>query len=236
MSHTPEIAIVLPFYNPALGWDDLVVKKYNEIAQCLPRHTWQMILINDGSSADLSQPMSRLSELEYITTIEYKQNRGKGYALRYGLSRTQASIYILTDIDLPYELAALTTVVKDYDAKRGYNVWFGKRNKAYYEAIPGARKYVSYLLKEMNSRLMRLVTNDTQCGFKAMDNLGKDIFLKTKTDGFLYDLEFVKLISRDQSVRYNLLPVVLRGGVQLSSLHPLSLIKELRDFIKILKQ
>jgi hypothetical protein len=78
------------------------------------------------------------------------------------------------------------------DNLESYDVVFGIKNKAYYKQLSLQRKLVSKILQLFIKILFpRLPVSDTQCGLKGMNLKGKAIFLHTKTDRYLFDLEFI---------------------------------------------
>jgi len=233
MTQKSKIYLLLPFYNPSIDWEKNILNNFKKIEQSHSAYEWQLCIVNDGSTNEIQAALEYLkNHIPGLTIVDYKQNQGKGHALRSGLKQLEADLYILTDVDFPYQSTAISTVLNEFK-NDDPAVYLGQRSEAYYKAIPGVRKLISQMLKLMNRLVMRLVTNDTQCGFKAINNQGKAIFLKTKTKGFLYDLEFVKLVSRDKNVKVQLIPVTLKRDIELSSIHPLSLVNEFKDFLRI---
>ena len=79
--------------------------------------------------------------------------------------------------------------------------------------------------------LLRLQVTDSQCGLKGFDNAGKSIFLETKIERFLFDLEFLLLAKNRVTVTP--VPVVLREGVVFSKVGWKILATEGRNFIRL---
>ncbi len=157
---------------------------------------------------------------------------GKGYALRFGINQADSDYYIITDIDLPYTASSMLEILKRIHLD-GAIAAIGVRSKEYYSKIPVARKLISIVLRTFNKVALRLIISDTQCGLKAFNKIGKDIFMQTTVERFLFDVEFIKLLGRHASKSTLKQKVVLREGIELSSIGLSSLLHELKDYLRL---
>jgi glycosyltransferase involved in cell wall biosynthesis len=190
-----------------------------------------IIAVNDGSSADLSDGVAYLdSHLSAFTYIDLSVNRGKGAALRAGMRASKAPLVLFTDIDFPYTMDSLLKVHKSLD---DCDVAIGVRNASYYEQIPARRRMISKALKRVNQLLLRLPSTDTQGGLKGMRAAGRDVFLQTTIDRYLIDMDFLKLVGKQQ-LSLTEVEVDLREDVVLSEMSVKVLASELGNFVKIL--
>ncbi len=71
-----NICVVMPTYNNA----STLIRVINDIRQYCP----DVIVVNDGSTDETKNLLTRFTEIEVIT---FKENRGKGVALREGLRK-----------------------------------------------------------------------------------------------------------------------------------------------------
>ena len=78
-----------------------------------------------------------------------------------------------------------------------------------------------------------LLTSDTQCGLKAMNKKGKEVFLKTTINRYLFDLEFVFLLKRN-SIKAAISELTLRDGLTFSEMNNRILFHEFKNFLKII--
>lgn len=165
--------------------------------------------------------------------IRYEDNRGKGYAIRYGLVELEASYVIYTDIDFPYQYENLERMARSI-VKDKSDVIMGKRSPGYFKHIPIQRTIISKVLIFLNRYILRLKYPDTQCGLKAINSKAIDIFKTTKQNGFLFEIEFVK--KAQKSLQINTLPVKLHTQTTLKNVSLQTLIKQLKDYKKLLKR
>jgi hypothetical protein len=86
----------------------------------------------------------------------------------------------------------------------------------------------------MLRHVLRQPIDDSQCGLKAFDNAGKAVFLETRIDRFLFDLEFLMLANG--RVRVTPVQVQLRDGVVFSQVGWKILAAEGKNFLRLLIQ
>lgn len=230
------IAIVVPAFNPHLGWEQVLVERFLEISKALPTHQFVLYFINDGSSTNSIAN----NQLEYIqihiphaVIINNATNHGKGYVLRQAIAATTESHVIYTDIDLPFSVHSMKQIVENLPMN---DVVFGIKKNEYYEQLPLQRKLVSKILQKLIKILFpSLPVSDTQCGLKGMNQKGKAIFLQTKIDRYLFDLEFILYASK---AKLNLkpIPVSLREGIVFGAMNYKILLQESKNLWKILRR
>ena len=108
-----------------------------------------------------------------------------------------------------------------------------RRNATYYQKTDFYRKHISKLLKLAIKTLIRIDFSDSQAGLKAFNKTGKQTFLSTKINRYLFDLEFSKTVIKKQ-YKYKIVEIDLRKGVELSNFNLKILISEFFDFLKII--
>lgn len=227
--------IVLPCYNPQKGWVNSVIENLHHLGDVLAPYQWKLIVVNDGSTnGNVANEKKQLQEtLPHVSLIEYHENKGKGFALRHGISTSTADKIIYTDIDFPYAHESFAAVVQ---ALTQADVVLSKRNESYYQNVPPARKLISKVLKSIIKTVMRFDFTDTQAGLKGFDQKIKTHFLSTTSNRYLFDLEFVKKITRDHTVKRSVITVQLKEGVVFSKMPIKLLLGESFSLLKILFQ
>lgn len=222
------LSVILPCYDPASNWTERVLTNVALIQKDI--EGVEVILVNDGSTRDLSLDIKRLTELiPNFKSIQYADNRGKGYAVRQGLALAEASHIIYTDVDFPYTHESFLQV---FNALYKYDIVIGIKDDAYHRSMPGFRRWISSGLRTMTSKLLDVQITDTQCGLKGLNASVKDIWLSGKVDGYLFEIEAIRNAEQSGSTLLPL-PVTLREGVVFSEVKANILFKELKHFIQI---
>lgn len=234
-----NLTIVHPCYNPQSLWAEELAFYYKAFLAGLPSDTnVAVIVVNDGSSKGIEA-----SAIEYLKSqisdfqmINCEKNQGKGAALRVAVQETKTEIVIYTDADYPYQMENAWDMFECL-ASGKYDIVVGVRDDHYYEQLPRIRKVFSLSLKYMNYFFFpKLFVKDTQSGLKGFNLKGKEVFLQTKINAFLFDMEFLWLASKRSDLRLKAIPVQVREGITFSKMSWKTIIKELLNFSKILTQ
>lgn len=225
-----SLSIILPCYNPPPGWGENVITAFKRIQGVIPNA--ELIVVNDGSTNLNTDDMPLLlKNYPNVVPISYEINQGKGYALREGVKASTGEIIIYTDIDFPYtheSFLKLFSVLKNENT----DMAIGIRGEDYYTHLPQARVRISKLLRWFIKKFLRIPTDDTQCGLKGFNQKGKEVFLKTTINRYLFDLEFVFLAAREK-LSIKTVEVELRPEVVLSKMNWKILVQEFGNFLKI---
>jgi len=229
-----SLDIILPAYNPLPGWEETVIGRFQSLEKALPAFKITLFIVNDGSRT-VDEPSSIMvlrKAIPDIQWISYKDNKGKGYALREGVQASTGDYILYTDIDWPYTegsmLGLINMLVEKGDAV------IGIRDEGYYAHLPLSRRRISRLLRKINANFLRLKVDDTQAGLKGFTKKVKPIFLATTINRYLFDLEFIYLLSSKKNA-FNVLdiPITLRPGITFSQMNKKILFQEARNFLMI---
>lgn len=107
----PKISIIVPIYNASLYLEETIQTVLN---QTYP--TWELILIDDGSTDDSAEICKRYQERDERITYQYKENGGQATARNLGiLLSTGAWIAMLDSDDLwhPEKLQKQVEVIQN---------------------------------------------------------------------------------------------------------------------------
>ena len=230
-----SIDLVLPFYNPVDGWANRVLKSLADLAESCAQYEFKLILVDDGSEVtEALEEGKQLLKEEGVKheVITLPSNAGKGQALRQGMLHSEAPFTIFTDIDFPYDTESMAAIIQCLES--GEDVALGFREQDYYVSVPWFRKGLSVLFRMILKGVLKSPITDTQCGLKGMSSKGREVFLKTKINRFLVDMEFIKLSMRNATLRVKPVTVHLRQDVQFSTMGIKVLITEGINFLRIL--
>jgi glycosyltransferase involved in cell wall biosynthesis len=235
MSIVKTLDIILPCYNPRPGWGKSLSESITKIKLLLGEGVIEsIILVNDGSIQKLNNDeLSKLTSTQLeVKLIEYPDNKGKGYAVRKGVKSGTAHFQLYTDVDVPYveeSVKLFYDLLKEDEA----DVVLASRGDSYYNALSGFRRILSKSLRSLNGILFGLKISDTQGGLKAFNQKGREVFLQTQVNRYLFDLEFIQKASKTD-LRLKGLDVELKQDIVLPSPSLTILLKELGNFIVLL--
>ena len=185
-------SIVIPAYNEskrlAAGFDRL----RPVLDQMGPDET-EVIVVNDGSSDDTQRVAGDVyGHLPHLLVVQQPQNRGKGAAVRLGISVAQGTYVIATDADLsirPVHLPDIVAALHDSPLVPGSRVREGSTG---YDT--GLRTLAGKVFNRLVRHYTGTTLRDTQCGCKGFQ-LGpaRILGLLGFYDRFIYDAEMLYL-------------------------------------------
>ncbi|RYZ93008.1 MAG: glycosyltransferase [Proteobacteria bacterium] len=230
-----KLDLILPCFNPLTGWEQIVAVKVDQIRRSFPDSTIHVIIVNDGTSNGNWDTGSAFLEtkLKDITLISNLENRGKGAALRAGVSSSNSELCVFTDIDFPYTEDSLRGMIMLLHEREDIQICIGQRADDYYAHVPLIRTLISKTFRGFLKLIYGFPFRDTQCGLKAFKSEARELFLETKTNRYLIDLEFLLEASKR---KLSILPVQveLRNGVSFSRLSTIALVREAQSVVSIL--
>lgn len=234
MYNKVNLSIVLPCYNPLANWADTILSSMKSIQEQLPQLDIQLIVVNDGSNKNIdAASIHKLKEsIHNFEYIDYQPNRGKGYALRQGIAKVTNDLCIYTDIDFPYTTDSFVALFHQL-YQESLDVVVGIRDAEYYKHVPTIRKWISKILRFFIRLFLRIKITDTQCGIKGFNKKGRQVFLSTQIDRYLFDLEFVFLSSHTPDLKIKALPVTLNPDIVFSKVNFKILFSESKNFLTL---
>jgi len=224
--------LVIPCYNPPKNWATDLVDRSNAFREYLEQD-FSLVLVNDASKEGLDEVSLQFikDNIPNFQYVSYDKNHGKGYALRKGMERIKEGNILYTDIDFPYEFLSMKAVLDNL--AQGSDIAVGTRNDLYYENTPTKRTLISKFLRWILRRVFRLPITDTQCGLKAFNQKGKKVFMQTRIERFLFDMEFIALASRSTNIIMQPVAVQLRSNIQFSKMNTKILVTESINLFRI---
>lgn len=200
----------------------IVVPAYNETRRILPTLTAilnyvetrdldaEVLVVDDGSADGTAALVTEHFSAEpRLRVLGYAANRGKGYAVRFGIAHAKGDLVLFSDADLSTPIEELERMVAE--AERGADIVIGSRahgDAEIRERQPLFREAGGKLFNVLVRLLVLPDLHDTQCGFKLFRRAVIAPVLPTlRIDGFAFDVEMLAL-ARAAGARIVEVPVV----------------------------
>ncbi|NCX95263.1 MAG: glycosyltransferase, partial [Chitinophagia bacterium] len=158
-----DLSIIIPLFNEEESLPELA--EWIERVCTEAKYTYEVIMIDDGSSDDSWAVVQRLcAKNACIKGIRFQRNYGKSPALHVGFKAAKGNVVITMDADLqdsPDEIPELYRMI----AQEGYDLVSGWKKVRYDNAI--TKNLPSKLYNAVNRRLTGIKLHDMNCGLKA---------------------------------------------------------------------
>lgn len=226
------ISIILPCYNPADGWSDLLIENMKELNAKLPTEEVEYIISNDGSTRLNRTNLDKVTAAGRVTFVDHVINEGKGAAIRKGTQNAKGEIIIYTDIDFPFGTQSIVEMIEIFN--KNPDCWFvyGNRNVDYFKKLPLKRKIISKILRVINRLFLSRHITDTQAGIKGLrSELLQDI-LQTKTNTFVFEVELIRKLIR-KKIQMRSVEVAANPSIVFSDFSTKILLREAMGLVKI---
>ena len=213
---------------PSLAPDEKLVK----LTKQLEKDKIDVVIVNDGSEEKYDEIFKQCSG----HLISYRDNKGKGYAVRRGMLAAKSEYVAFLDSDLeipPYLLEGFLRSAYEENADVVIGSKMHKDSKIEY---PFLRKIMSYGYYYFMKMLFGLKVKDTQTGIKMFRTSKALPVLKAmRTSRFSFDIELLAISSK---LNYKIIemPVVVnfsRNKANRSRIRIRSIFEMIRDSFRI---
>lgn len=207
MSEEMFLSVVIPAYNE----EQRLPNTLKAVLHYLKRqdYTWEIAVVNDGSKDKTADVVREFQVSEpNVKLLQYGNNRGKGYAVRYGMTHTTGQYRLFMDADN-------STTIDHFEKflphlKEGYNVAIGSRDIAGADIAVHQAKWKE-LLGDLGNLWIQFWAvpgiKDTQAGFKVFTGKASDdVFSRLTIDRWGFDVEALA-VARQRGYKIKELPI-----------------------------
>jgi dolichyl-phosphate beta-glucosyltransferase len=189
--------LVLPTYNAA----DFIESTVARLRRFVGEHSdWSVLFVCDGCSDGTAQKLAALVDglAPRIRVEAYESNRGKGYALRRGLSMADTPYRVFTDVDLAYDPDEALKILGLLTS--GADVVVANRASPDSQFLMSPRDFPTIFRRHVMSRgfnwwlrrMLPIIILDTQAGLKGVSAQAWDILgPRITSEGFFFDVELL---------------------------------------------
>lgn len=173
----------------------------------------KIIFVNDGSTDNtyetLIQELNRFKSRfpkTIVSIVSYKENHGKGYAVKAGMKESSSDYTLFFDADISTPLTELTKFTRAM--QKQIDVIVGTRKNGHSTVIkhqPFVREFLGRCFTFITRFTLNTWVTDFTCGFKAFSRRAKhDIFKQASINRWGYDAEILFLAKKN---KYSLIEV-----------------------------
>lgn len=195
----PNISVIIPLYNEEkriLGSLKILENFINKNINI------EIIFVSDGSNDKTNQLVksfiSKNKNKKKLKLITYKNNVGKGYAIKKGVLKAKNQWQLICDADMSVNPSQL---IKWFDKKLILNdkhAYYGSRKlKNSRIETTFLRNFLGSIFTKIINIFFKIDIKDTQCGFKVFNKkYSTKIFKKLTSYRFAFDIELTLLLKK----------------------------------------
>jgi hypothetical protein len=193
-----RLTLVIPAYNEARRFDDGVTRLGAAITSGgIDPETTEFLVVDDGSTDDTATRAETLfGQFPHRRIVRLPENRGKGAAVRAGVTAASAPLIAFADADMaidPSQTPEFLRALAQADLAIGSRAAVG----ATVDRPNLRRSAMNRAFNQLVNVVTRVSLSDTQCGYKAFRApAAKLLFHCSITERFAFDVEILTLARR----------------------------------------
>ncbi len=199
-----SVSIIIPAYNEEQRLPITLGETFDHFAGL--GEPFEILVIDDGSRDSTPRIVEEFASSRGeqdnclgVKCLGYGGNRGKGYAVRYGMLRAQGDLRLFCDADLATPVEEYAVVLNAMRAQNA-QIGIGSRPLRASHLMVHQPWYRELLGRGFNKAVRLLAVPgiaDTQCGFKIFTaQAAQDVFSRCRLDGFAFDSEALYVAMR----------------------------------------
>jgi dolichyl-phosphate beta-glucosyltransferase len=192
-----ELTIVFPLYNEKRRVESTLkkIKNFYNRINSFPILIFVLDGCKDNTKDLLVENLRKNDLLSFSKIIDYKPNKGIGYAMHQGLKQVKTRYVLFSDFDLATPLSELRNL---YSYLPKYDIVIGSRwldrSKVKGNIF---RKLLSSISIHLIKLMLSIKISDTQCGFKLFKtDIAKRVYAKRQINRFGVDFEIIFIASK----------------------------------------
>lgn len=189
------LSVIIPIYKQ----EKTIKKDLQNIDKTLKqiRYDYEIIAVVDGISIDNSFQEIKKLKLKKLKIFGYKNNHGKGYAVRYGMAKTKGDYIAFIDAGMEIDPNGISLVLEHMEWYNADVIVASKRHPASMVKYPPSRKIISLGAHIISRYLLGINIHDTQAGLKIFK---KQVLIKVLprllVRSYAFDLEILSVANR----------------------------------------
>lgn len=185
------VSVIVPAYKQ----EKTIVKNLKRIKGVLDklRYQTELICVVDGKTDKTFNLASSFAKKhKNVRTVGYETNKGKGYAVRFGMAESKGDIVAFIDAGMDLNPNGLSMLLEHFEWYKADIIVGSKRHPASKVQYPWQRKILSFGYQIVVRVLFGLMIKDTQVGMKfyRREVLNK-VLPRLLVKAFAFDIEIL---------------------------------------------
>ncbi len=226
------VSVIIPAYKQ----EKTIVKDIKNIDDVMSetRFNYEILVVVDGYFLDKTFENASAIKRKTVKILGYKNNKGKGFAIRYGMARAKGDYIVFIDSGMDIDPNGISLILEHLE-------WYGadimvgsKRHPASKVNYPTIRKIYSLGYYLFVKTLLGVGVKDTQAGLKVFKREVLEAVLpRLMVKAFAFDIE---ILSVSKYLGFNKIyesPIYLKWDESNTNFSPFILLdKNIRNMIR----
>mgnify|MGYP003975550995 CR=1 FL=1 len=153
------------------------------------RWDFEIIVVDDGSSDDTLTQAKKI-KLENVRVYGYENNKGKGYAIRYGMARSRGDYVLFIDSGMDINPNGISMLLEHMEWYNADIIVGSKRHPVSKQNYPFIRRVYTWGYHTLVRILFGIKLRDTQTGLKLYKrNVLEKVLPRLLVKQFAIDIE-----------------------------------------------
>jgi len=190
------LSVIVPAYKcPTITRDLKAIDKYLDQLN----RPYEILCVVDGKAhpRDKTLANAKKTRNSKINVYSYPLNRGKGYAVRYGMARASGDLVAFIDAGSDLNASGIGLALEHMKWYEADIIIGSKRHKASKVKYPAKRRLVSTIAQILSRIFFGINVSDTQTGLKLFKReVLEQVLPRLVVKRFAFDLEILAVASR----------------------------------------
>lgn len=225
-----HLSVIIPLYNEENRLVNIAV-----IADFFKNHklTFELILVNDGSTDKTLDFLTRIEKKYHLRIISYDKNQGKGYAVQRGMLAARGKYRLFMDVDLSTPLNEFNKFIPHLGI---FDILIGSRKIANSQLVirqSRVRENLGGCFTYLSRKILGVEIFDFTCGFKCFSKEAAErIFSLQTIKRWGFDSE-VLFIAQKKGLKIKEIPIVWKNDTRTKVKFPQDIIKSMVELLSI---
>jgi glycosyltransferase involved in cell wall biosynthesis len=161
---THYLSVIIPIYKQEKTIQEDLIRINETLKQI--RYDYEIIAVVDGITIDKSYEKAKALKISKLKVYGYKNNHGKGYAIRYGMAKTKGDYIAFIDSGMEIDPNGISLVLEHMEWYDADIIVASKRHPASKVNYPLQRRIISFGAQIIARILLGISVKDTQAGLK----------------------------------------------------------------------
>ena len=186
------LSVVIPVYKQEQTIKGDLKRIYRVLSKT--RFGYELIVVVDGKAVDHSYQKAKELNLPGLRVTGYPQNRGKGYAVRFGMARCRGDRVAFIDSGMDIDPNGISMILEHMEWYNADIIVGSKRHPASQVAYPFSRKIYSWGYQLLIRLLFGLKIRDSQVGLKVFKRrVLEKVLPRLLVKRFAFDIELLSV-------------------------------------------